>query len=80
MSTEERFQRILATRDIVPWPQTVLIISSSAATIDDNSITQWLETHVGRCGDAWTVRHRQGGMQYRFRDQSHKTLFALTWL
>lgn len=82
MTEDERFERILATRERTTWPESVIVTNPSYASHwpTSNKMTKWMEEHIGQKGRDWSVSYRNTGIQYQFKDPSHKILFALTWL
>jgi len=79
MTEEERFNRILATRSIVDWPYSTVILYSNDSGHNQGEVDIWLREHVGERRIAWAVDYLNQGVRYKFKTSEHKILFTLTW-
>ncbi len=74
MTEDERFERILVTRQSI-WKYDAVEINTS----DTEPIINWLLEHIGPSG--WNMKSATYNQYlFKFDDENHKTLFALTWL
>jgi hypothetical protein len=77
---DDKFQRILATRDNFVQTTMVKFLRMNISNNQIDTMIIWLTENIGPPNKAWVVILGANNIKFKFVSQTDRALFALRWL